>query len=57
MDKILTEYKNRMIQQIYSRNTLYIYCKYFRDFYCHFKEECLEIENINNGFYTLNSAV
>jgi len=39
MDNILTEYKNRLIQKRYSSNTQNIYCKYFRDFVFHFKNE------------------
>lgn len=42
MDKMLTEYKNRLIQKRYSRNTQNSYCKYFRDFSDYFKDEKLE---------------
>ena len=42
MDKMLTEYKNRLIQKRYSRNTQNIYCKYFRDFSDYFIDEKLE---------------
>ena len=39
---MLTEYKNRLIQKRYIRNTQNIYCKYFRDFSDYFKDEKLE---------------
>lgn len=41
MDEILREYKNRLIQRRYSRNTQNIYCNYFRDFADYFKGKCL----------------
>jgi integrase/recombinase XerD len=33
MDKIIEQYKNRLIQQRYSKNTQKIYCNYFKDFF------------------------
>jgi len=55
MDKILKEYRNRLIQKRYSQNTINLYCKYFLDFYNHFKGDCLpkiSIDQINT--YTLD---
>jgi len=45
MDKILEQYKNRLIQQRYSQNTQAIYCNYFKDFCTFFKNS--DLQNIN----------
>jgi len=50
MEKILTEFKNRLVQKRYSRNTQNIYCNYFKDFADYFKDDELEkitVEQIN----------
>ena len=50
MDKILEQYQNRIIQQRYSKNTLKIYCNYFKDFFNFFvNSDLLDIkpEQIN----------
>ncbi|MEJ2053960.1 MAG: tyrosine-type recombinase/integrase [Calditrichaceae bacterium] len=38
MDKILEQYRNRLIQERYSSNTIKTYCNYFKDF-------CLSFQN------------
>jgi len=50
MDEILEQYRNRLIQKRYSKNTIDIYCNYFKDFYNFFKNyrlEDLKPEEIN----------
>lgn len=44
MNEILEEYKNRLIQQRYSGNTINIYCNYFKDFCDYFKN--YDLKNI-----------
>ena len=41
MENILKKYKDLLIQKRYSKNTQYIYCNYFKDFYAYFKKEDL----------------
>ena len=51
MNEVLEIYKNRLVQQRYSNNTISIYCKYFRDFYIYFENTQLEnirLEQIND---------
>jgi len=45
MNKVLEQYKNRLIQQRYSQNTIDIYCNYFKDFCNFFKNS--DLLNIN----------
>ena len=55
MEKIIIHYRNRLIQQRYSKNTINIYFKYFYDFYNHFHGQYLSgitREQINE--YILN---
>ena len=50
MNEVLEQYKNRLIQQRYSQNTIDIYCNYFKDFCDFFKNYTLqniEPEKIN----------
>ena len=42
MDEILEQYRNRLIQKRYSKNTMDIYCNYFKDFCKFFKNYRLE---------------
>ena len=42
MDEILELYRNRLIQKRYSKNTMDIYCNYFKDFCKFFKNYRLE---------------
>ncbi len=41
MNKVLEQYRNRLIQQRYSQNTIDIYCNYFKDFCNFFKNSDL----------------
>ena len=41
MDKVLEQYRNLLIQQRYSQNTIDIYCNYFKDFCNFFKNSDL----------------
>ena len=41
MDKVLEQYRNLLIQQRYSQNTIDIYCSYFKDFCNFFKNSDL----------------
>jgi len=45
MNKILEQYRNRLIQRRYSQNTIEIYCNYFKDFSNYFKN--YDLQNIN----------
>ncbi|MGD8782077.1 MAG: tyrosine-type recombinase/integrase [Ignavibacteria bacterium] len=50
MDKVLELYRNRLIQQRYSQNTIDVYCTYFKDFYHYSKKSDLQkikLEQIN----------
>ncbi len=44
MNEVLDQYRNRLIQQRYSQNTIDIYCNYFKDFCNYFKDS--KVENI-----------
>ena len=55
MNQILDQYRNRLIQKRYSKNTILIYCNYFEDFCNYFKNTELQniiLEQINT--YILN---
>ena len=41
MNEVLDQYRNRLIQQRYSQNTIDIYCNYFKDFCNYFKDSKL----------------
>ncbi len=42
MNQVLQQYRNRLIQRRYSKNTISIYCNYFEDFYNYFKNTKLQ---------------
>ena len=42
MNEISEQYRNRLIQKRYSKNTIDIYCNYFQDFCNFFKDSPLE---------------
>jgi len=42
MNEILEQYRNRLIQKRYSKNTISIYCNYFEDFCIYFKNTKLQ---------------
>jgi len=42
MNEVLEQYRNRLIQQRYSQNTIDIYCNYFKDFCNIFKDSKLQ---------------
>ena len=68
MNDVLEKYRRLLIQKRYSKNTLDIYCNYFKDFVIYFKDsnlenistnsinayilELIKKKNIDNCFYT-----
>jgi integrase/recombinase XerD len=44
MNEVLKQYRNRLIQKRYSKNTISIYCNYFEDFCNYFQN--IKLQNV-----------